>query len=244
MEKNTLGEKNKYESRLAWHRIRGEFPQMDNVNLPEKFFITGTDTNVGKSVISAILMTGLGTAYWKPIQSGLEEMTDKEWIQKITGLPNERFYPEAYRLSQPISPHAAAAVDGIRIQLGAFLLPDCGPLIVEGAGGVMVPINSCQYMTDIIKHLNLPVLLVAKSTLGTINHTLLSLSQLRHEGIKILGVAINGVQNAINRHAIETFGRIKVLAEIEPIPDINAYSLKEAYNRCFENNKPKAPIQA
>jgi dethiobiotin synthetase len=212
---------------------------MDHVNLPEKFFITGTDTHVGKTVVSAILMMGLGAAYWKPIQSGLAETTDKEWIQKTTGLPDACFYPETYRLTQPLSPHAAAAADGICIHLEAFSLPDGGPLIVEGAGGVMVPINGYQLMTDLIKHLNLPVLLVARSGLGTINHTLLSLSQLRHEGIDIIGVVMNGPINAINRRAIEMFARIPVLAEIEPIPDITAHTLKEAYGRYFENRDPE-----
>ena len=89
---------------------------MDEMDFPEKFFITGTDTGVGKTVVSAILMTGLQAAYWKPIQSGLEEPTDTEWIQKTTGIPDACFYPETYRLSQPISPHAAATYDGIRIQ--------------------------------------------------------------------------------------------------------------------------------
>jgi len=118
-------------------------------------------------------------------------------------------------------------------------LPDCGPLIVEGAGGVMVPINAHQFMTDLIKHLNLPVLLLARSTLGTINHTLLSLAQLRHEGISIIGVIMNGPRNRVNLQAIETYGRIPVLAEIEPIPNMDAHSLKEAYGRYFENRKPK-----
>ena len=99
---------------------------MDKMDFPQKFFITGTDTGVGKTMVSAILMTGLQAAYWKPIQSGLEETTDTEWIQKTTGFPDACFYPETYRLSQPISPHAAAACDGIEIQLDAFELPDCG----------------------------------------------------------------------------------------------------------------------
>ena len=229
---------------------------MDGMDFPEKFFITGTDTGVGKTVVSAILMVGLQAAYWKPIQSGLEETTDTEWIQKTTGFPGTCFYPETYRLSQPISPHAAAASDGIQIQLDAFDLPNCGrsrPLIVEGAGGVMVPINAHQFMTDLINHLNLPVLLVTRSTLGTINHTLLSLAQLRREGIDILGVVMNGPRNEINRHAIETYGRVSVLAELEPIMNINEHSLQEAHQRYFdsgsrrmgnfENRNPKGSVR-
>ncbi|RJP94001.1 MAG: dethiobiotin synthase [Desulfobacteraceae bacterium] len=206
------------------------------MNFPEKIFVTGTGTGVGKTVVSAILMAGLQAAYWKPIQSGLDEMTDTEWVQKTTGLPDISFYPETYRLSQPISPHAAAEHDGVQIKLDDFKLPDCAKfqhLIVEGAGGVMVPINECQFTTDLIRHLNLPVLLVAKSTLGTINHTLLSLTQLRREGLEVLGVVMNGPVNAVNFDAIETFGRTRVLAQIEPIADINARTLKEAHQRYF-----------
>ena len=206
------------------------------MDFPEKFFITGTDTGVGKTVVSAILMAGLQAAYWKPIQSGLEGTMDAEWIQQTTGFPDTCFYPETYRLSQPISPHAAAAFDGIQIKLDAFELPDRGQsqrLIVEGAGGVMVPINAYQFMADLIRHLNLPVLLVARSTLGTINHTLLTLAQLRREGIDILGVVMNGPRNAINRHAIETYGRVSVLAELEPIMNMDTHSLQEAHQRYF-----------
>ncbi|MDA8403818.1 MAG: dethiobiotin synthase [Desulfobacteraceae bacterium] len=229
---------------------------MDGMDFPDRFFIAGTDTGVGKTVVSAILMAGLQAAYWKPIQSGLEGTTDAEWIQQATGFPDACFYPETYRLSQPISPHAAAAFDGIQIKLDAFELPDRGQsqrLIVEGAGGVMVPINTCQFMTDLIRHLNLPVLLVARSALGTINHTLLSLAQLRREGIDILGVVMNGPRNAINRHAIEAYGRVSIFAELEPIMNMDAHSLQEAHQRYFspgccrmgnlENRNPKGPVR-
>lgn len=221
---------------------------MDKFIFPRAFFITGTDTNVGKTVVSAILMAGLRAAYWKPIQSGLETMTDTQWIrQATTGLPDVYFYPETHRLSQPLSPHTAAALDGVRIHLEDFRLPSFDPyphLIVEGAGGVMVPINERDMMADLIRHLGLPVLLVARSTLGTINHTLLSLAQLRREGIHILGVVMNGSRHESNRKAVEAFGRVRVFAEIETIGTFTASALEASFQRHFGPDEAGASSDA
>jgi len=196
---------------------------------PNKIFITGTDTGVGKTVVSAILMAGLDGFYWKPIQSGLDEISDTEWVREHTGLPDDHFFSETYRLTLPLSPHASALHDGVRIDLDYFHVPEVpapGHLIIEGAGGVMAPLNETHLMTALIKRLGAPVLLIARSSLGTINHTLLSLEQLRREGIDVMGVVINGPGNRENRAAIEHYGRIRVLAEIEPIEYIDPQSLK------------------
>ncbi len=209
---------------------------MHHIDLPKKVFITGTDTDVGKTVVSAILMAGLKAAYWKPIQSGVAGITDTDWIRRVTGLADEYFIPESYLLSQPLSPHAAARHDGVRIKLQAFKLPDdeiYPQVIVEGAGGVMVPLNENQLMVDLMKYLNLPILLVARSTLGTINHTLLSLELLKKKGLQVLGVVMNGPQNPINKQAIETYSRVSVIAEVQQLPQVNRSALAEAYNRYF-----------
>jgi|WetSurMetagenome_2_1015567.scaffolds.fasta_scaffold76247_2 dethiobiotin synthetase len=209
----------------------------NRISLPKRLFITGTDTGVGKTVISAILMAGLNGFYWKPIQSGLEEMSDTEWIQENTGLSGAHFFKETYRLTQPLSPHASAHHDGVRIELNSFRMPEIpesGHLIIEGAGGVLVPLNEKDLMTGLIKKLDAPVLLVCRSSLGTINHTLLSLEQLRREGIEILGVVMNGPRNIENREAIEHFGRIRVLAEIEPLPFIDPLTLKTLFHQNFK----------
>jgi dethiobiotin synthase len=201
--------------------------------IPRQLFITGTDTGVGKTVVSAILMAGLEGKYWKPVQSGLEEMTDTDWIRAVTGLPENHFYPETCRLQRPLSPHASAAAEGIRIDLESFRLPDTEEhLIVEGAGGIMVPLNETHLMLDLMKKLAIPVLLVARSELGTINHTLLSLEQMRRHGLEVFGVVMNGPKNPGNREAIEHFGKVKVLAEIEPMDAINAETLKRAFLEC------------
>ncbi|MFC1868345.1 dethiobiotin synthase [Thermodesulfobacteriota bacterium] len=210
------------------------------IRFPDRLFITGTGTGIGKTVISAILMAGLRGIYWKPVQSGLDDITDTEWVRDKTGLPETHFRPETYRLQLPLSPHASAAHDGVRIDLEAFQRPQMEKrdhLIIEGAGGIMVPLNECCFMTDLMKKLESPILLVSSSSLGTINHTLLSLEQLKRKGLEVMGVVMNGPKNSINRKAIEDYGRIPVLAEIEPLQVINPQSLKQTYKDHFANFK-------
>jgi dethiobiotin synthetase len=203
-----------------------------NSVFPQKIFITGTDTGIGKTLVAAILMTGLQANYWKPVQSGLTEKTDTEWIKEKTGLPDAHFHPETHRLNQPLSPHAAAAIDGVSIKIKNFHMPPLPQnqhLIVEGAGGVMVPINDHQFMLDLMKQLAIPVLLVTSSRLGTINHTLLTIEQLKRSRLEILGIVINGPANRINREAIAKYSQIPVIAEIPPLAKINPAAL----NSCF-----------
>ncbi len=199
--------------------------------LPPKFFVTGTDTGVGKTLVSAVLMSGLSAVYWKPVQSG--EPGDTEWVRQATGLPAERFAPETYRLQQPLSPHAAAASAGVQIDLGTFQPPVAERLIAEGAGGVLVPLNDRQLMIDLMAKLGLPVLLVARSSLGTINHTLLSLEALRRRNLEVVGVVVNGPRNPANEEAIARYGQVPVLAAVEPLARLDAGGLRAAYDRYF-----------
>jgi dethiobiotin synthase len=207
--------------------------------LPTRFFVTGTDTGVGKTFISAILTLGLKAHYWKPIQSGVREGTDTDWIRQTTGLPAEHFLPEAYSLTEPLSPHAAADLDGVEIELSSLRLPHWQPgdrLIVEGAGGLMVPLNREFLIANLIEQLNLPVLVVARSGLGTINHTVLTVTELKRREIAVLGVVMNGALNPSNRSAIERYASVPVLAEIEPITEeINRNTLLRVFNRAFEH---------
>lgn len=203
------------------------------ISLPDAFFITGTGTDVGKTVISGILLTGLEANYWKPIQSG--EPTDTNFLKQTTELPEGSFYVERHKFSQPVSPHLASSLSGTRIELTDFELPqheDCH-LIVEGAGGLLVPINDRDLMIDLIEYLNLPVVLVALSGLGTINHTLLSIDALNARKIPILGVVMNGEANQSNREAIENFGRVPVIAQCERIPELNKEGLTKAFREYF-----------
>lgn len=205
-----------------------------------KFFITGTDTGIGKTLVSAILMRGLRAAYWKPIQSGIEEITDTQWMLEKTTLPNHHFLPESYVLSRPLSPHASAKIDNVSIELDKILLPQTANqfdhLIVEGAGGLYVPLNEKEYMIDLIQKLNIPVILVVRSGLGTINHSLLSIKTLQQHHIPIAGIVMNGELNKSNKEAIEFYGKVKVIAELEMIEEeITDQLLEKMFERKFSN---------
>jgi dethiobiotin synthase len=196
------------------------------VDAMQGYFITGTDTDVGKTVASAWVMLHLGADYWKPIQSGTEPTTDLDVIRKLTKLPDERFYPETYTLSQPLSPHEAARRDGVKIEMNKFQLPQTvRPLVVEGAGGLMVPINEDNFVIDLIKQLDLPVILVCRSGLGTINHTLMSLEVMRTRNISVVGIIMSGVKSPHNRQALEEYGDAPIIAEIDFIENITPEAL-------------------
>ena len=203
---------------------------------PKGLFVTGTDTGIGKTVTAAVLTAGLKAEYWKPIQCGLDEGTDRNWVVRKTALPENRFHPEAYLLKHPLSPHAAARLEGIHIDLASIKAPrplQGRRLIVEGAGGLLVPLNDQYTMIDLIKKLGFPVILTAGSGLGTINHTLLSLRELERNRIEVLGVVLNGPRNPSNRDAIEHFGRVRVLAEIAPLSEINFSTLQKTFSEQF-----------
>ena len=155
--------------------------------------VCGTDTDVGKTVVSALLVQGLGAHYWKPVQSGLEGGGDTGRVQQLLELPAERLWPEAYRLTAPVSPHWAAELDGLSIDPARLALPAWdGPLVVETAGGLLVPLRRNWLQIEQIAVWGLPVLLVARSGLGTLNHTMLSLEALSRRSIPVLGLVLNG----------------------------------------------------
>ncbi len=190
------------------------------------FFITGTDTEIGKTVASAWTMLHLKAKYWKPVQSGMEDETDAEAIVSITECESDAVFPSTYELQEPLSPHEAAMRDGVTIELSAFNLPETDtPLIVEGAGGLMVPLNEKHFMIDLIAHLDLPAILVCRSGLGTINHTLLSLEALRNRNLSVAGVIIVGPSEPHNRKAIEYYGKVPVLVEIPHLISVNRDAL-------------------
>jgi malonyl-CoA O-methyltransferase len=195
-------------------------------------FVTGTDTDVGKTVVSAWLVRALDADYWKPVQAGLDGETDSDVVLRLAGLAPARIHASAYRLEAPLSPHEAARREGVRIDLSRFELPASPrPIVVEGAGGLLVPLNDRALIADLIARLGLPAVLVARSTLGTINHTLLSLEALRARRIPCLGVVINGPPNAANRKAIETYGRAHILAELPRLEPLDETAIAEAARR-------------
>jgi dethiobiotin synthase len=204
--------------------------------MAQGFFITGTDTNVGKTVLSALLCAALPARYWKPIQTGSREGTDREQVIRWTGLTVDMAAPEAYIFDDPVSPHLAARNAGVEISLDRISLPEDSsgrPIIVEGAGGVMVPVNARQFMLDLMAHVSLPVIVAARSTLGTINHTLLSLRALREARLSVRGVVLIGPENPENQKAIEHYGHVRIIGLIPELKEINGQSLCDTFARHF-----------
>jgi dethiobiotin synthetase len=202
------------------------------------YFVTGTDTNVGKTVLSALLVAALDAAYWKPVQTGASEGTDRESVRRWAEAEEARLPAEKYRFDPPVSPHLAAREAGVRISLDAFALPappQGRRWIVEGAGGVMVPLNERDLMRDLMRRTGLPVIVAARTALGTINHTLLTLAALREARLAICGVALIGDENVENHRAIERYGKVRVIGRIPMLERIDRASLLEAYERHFDH---------
>jgi dethiobiotin synthetase len=204
--------------------------------MPSRFFVTGTDTNVGKTVASALLCAALDAMYWKPIQTGRREGTDRKTVTALAELPRPRTIREAYCFAPAVSPHLAAQMSRARIELKKISVPKILPsenLIVEGAGGVLVPINEKHLMLDVMKHLQLPVLLVARTSLGTINHTLLSLAALRSRRVPVRAVILVGRPNRENHQAIERYGNVEVVGTIPWLGTVDRKTLIRVFRKHF-----------
>lgn len=187
-----------------------------------KIFVTGTDTNVGKTLICSWLCLQAGYDYFKPIQTGLCEGRDSEVIERLSGT---RVFPEAFCYQAPVSPHLASALEDETIDMQSIQLPESNRLIIEGAGGVLVPVNTDTLMVDLIKHLNIPVILVASSRLGMINHSLLSIEAMKARNLDILGVIVSGEPNSSSCEAIEVYGKVPVLAQLPFLSAVNREEL-------------------
>ncbi len=193
------------------------------MTLPDRLYVTGTDTDVGKTVVSALLCRVLDRPYFKPVQAG--RPTDRDTVRALVGAAT---VPEAYVLDRPASPHAAADDEGRAIALGDIAAPP-GPLVVEGAGGWMVPYRihegihegSVLWQADVVRHLGLPVVVVARSGLGTLNHTLLTLRAIRADGVDVVGLVLVGPPHPENARDLAHLGGTRVLARLDrvPLPD-------------------------
>jgi dethiobiotin synthase len=198
-------------------------------------FVTGTDTNVGKTVVAAALMhryrSEILLRYWKPIQTGIEKDDDTSTVRELGCCREIELFTKGYRLPQPVSPHLAAlwSHTGIRIsglqELIAGEPESCW--VVEGAGGVLVPLNESELVIDLMVHLAMPVLVVARSALGTINHTLLTLEAIRSRALNVAGVVMVGERNRENRDAIEKYGDAVVLGEMPFLSDLTAQTVRD-----------------
>jgi dethiobiotin synthetase len=195
-----------------------------------RIVVAGTDTDVGKTVFSAALTNALDGYYWKPIQAGLAGETDSETINRLTDLSGSRILPEVYRLNTPASPHFAAEIDGIEIdarELSPFGLPT--PLVIETAGGLMVPLTRRLLQIDLLAQWRLPVILCASTRIGTINHSLLSIEALKRRAIPILGIAFIGDSNEDSERTIASLGGIRRLGRLPRLASLDCDSLQRAF---------------
>jgi dethiobiotin synthetase len=203
------------------------------VNL--RLVITGTDTGIGKTVFSAALTDALGACYWKPIQSGLTEETDSETVLRLGRIPPERILPEAWRLKTPVSPHLSAEID--RVTLDPYALEPPGtnsPLIIEGAGGLLVPLTRHETFADVFARWQIPVVLCSRTGLGTINHTLLSLEAMRQRLIPVLGVAFIGDAQPDTQQIIAEMGKVRVLGRLPRLEPLTPDTLRREFRKSFD----------
>ncbi|HLZ78113.1 MAG TPA: dethiobiotin synthase [Sphingomonas sp.] len=199
-----------------------------------RIVVTGTDTGIGKTVFSAALASALGAHYWKPIQSGLDDAD----ADSVAALGVAKVLPEAYRLAQPLSPHRSAEIDGVTINPARLVPPEVeGPLVIEGAGGVLVPVTRALLFADLFARWALPTVLVARTGLGTINHSLLSIEALRARGVPILGVVFVGDANEDSEATICQIGQVKRLGRLPRLDPLDADALATAFadHFCIED---------
>ncbi len=192
--------------------------------MQDSYFVTGIHTDAGKTVASAFLTLTLGAEYWKPIQAGDLDFGDTERVKRYTGLPDDRFHTPRFGLRTPASPHYAARLEGTTMRCSDFLTPrTCAPrpLIIEGAGGILVPINEEQTVADLIVHLGVPAILVSRHYLGSINHTLLSINYLKTRGIPLAGLVYSGGESPQTVRIVEDLTGVAPLAELPEMPELS-----------------------
>jgi dethiobiotin synthetase len=188
-----------------------------------RFVVTGTDTDIGKTVFAAGLCGLLGARYWKLVQAGIPG--DRETVAELAGVET---LPEAYRLKLPASPHQSAAAEGIVIDPDGLMPPD-GDVIIEGAGGLMVPLTRQTVFLDVFARWQIPLILCARTALGTINHTLLSVAAIRARSIPLHGVAFIGEANEESEGVIVELGRVKRLGRLPPVNPLTRENLRAVF---------------
>ncbi|MBX9682281.1 MAG: dethiobiotin synthase [Hyphomicrobium sp.] len=203
--------------------------------MTSRIVVAGTDTDIGKTVFAAALVRAIGGVYWKPIQAGLDGETDSETVARLAGLSPDRIVDEAYRLRTPASPHFAAERDNVEIDEDKLRpQPTADPLVIELAGGLLVPITRQRLQIDVVAAWHLPVIVCAATRLGTINHTLLSIEALKRREIAILGVAFIGDENTDSRRTICEFGGVQCLGRLPRIDPLTPERLHEAFAKNFD----------
>ena len=188
----------------------------------KKYFVTGIGTEVGKTIASAIITQALKADYWKPVQAGELDDSDRMKVENLIDNDRSKFHPEAYRLNQPMSPHAAAERDGIEIDIASIIMPHTdNHLVIEGAGGLLVPLNDNDTILNLIEILNCEVILVSRHYLGSINHTLMSIELLKQRNIRIKGILFNGKENKDTESIITKMSGIEFLGRIDELDNLN-----------------------
>ena len=211
---------------------------MNSIDSIFKFIICGTDTDIGKTLISSFFVRGLNSFYWKPIQSGIEAQTDSQTVEKLSQVSRNKIIKEAYVFTKPLSPHWASEIDKKTINLDTLGIPKVkGSLIIETAGGLMVPLTRNFLQIDQIKKWNLPVILVCKSSLGTLNHTLLSIEALKSRNIEILGLVVNGKKHLDNPKTLVEFSGMPLITEFPHIKKIDSNNFDILWKELDMKNK-------
>ena len=202
-------------------------PPLRPTKMGQTIAIAGIHTGIGKTVASAVLAVALDADYWKPVQAGTDE-TDSALLRQWIRGSNGRVHPEAHILTQPLSPHAAAAIDGVSVDLSRLIPPETDNLLlIETAGGLLSPMNDTATMADFIQHFQLPTILVTRHYLGSINHTLLTAEVLRSRGIEVLGLVINGPENRASEQFILDYTSLKTIARIPELDLANPGSVAQ-----------------
>jgi dethiobiotin synthetase len=211
----------------------------------KRIFVTGIGTGVGKTLVSAIITEYLQADYWKPIQSGDLDNTDTMTVRRLISNSESVLHEERFRLTQPLSPHASAEIDGIEMKLKDFTTPESAKqyLVIEGAGGLMVPINNTTTIADLIKFLDASVILVSKNYLGSINHTLLTIQELERREIPITGLVFNGECLPQTENFIINYSNLPVIFRLDNEATINKktvqkYAARISETNLFATNKP------
>jgi dethiobiotin synthetase len=198
-------------------------------------FVTGTDTDVGKTIFSAALAGALDGHYWKPVQTGTVDGSDSDRVASLSCLPRDRILPEAYRMRAPCSPHWAAELEGVTIDLATLVPPEVeGPLVIEGAGGALVPVTRDCLFADLAARWLVPAVIVARTALGTINHSLLTIEALRGRGVPLIGVAFVGDPAPDSEATIAAIGRVRRLGRLPILAELGPRTLADAFAANFD----------
>lgn len=204
------------------------------IDFPEKLYVIGTDSGVGKTLVSAILTLGLKGSYIKPIQCGVIPCTDTEWVHDITGLHKDHFLKEIYRFPDFHDPNTQHTDVNISRLLEEKLPNTYGHLIMESTGGVMVPIYGDYFQVDYLADLQIPTLLVLNNKKGAVNQAILSIDKLKQKKVPLFGIVLNGAKDETNKQSILQYCNVPHVFELEPIEHITKFSLQEAFAQTFE----------